>query len=102
MSKRIEAERIFPLDENCIFPNGSVVAWIGIVKEGFCEEAAMSHAVVLAIIEMERTTVAPSFGLSLSSFDIKDGTFQRDNLLGAEGVEAAKIILQLSTWMHWK
>ena len=86
MSKRIEAERIMSLDENCIFPNDSVVAWIGISKERFRKEAATSHAVVLAIFEMERTTVVPFFGLSLSSFDIKNGTCQRDNFLVAGGV----------------
>ena len=62
----------------------------------------MSHAVVLAIIEMERTIVEPSFGLSLSSFDIKDGTCQRDNFLTVGGVEVARIVLQLSASMHWK
>ena len=56
----------------------------------------------LAIFEMERTTIVPSFGLSLSSFDIKDGTGQRDNFLTAGGVEAARIVLQLSAWMQWK
>ena len=83
MSRRIEVERILSLDENCIFPNDSVVAWIGIAKEGFCKEAATSHAVVLAIFEMERTTVVPVFGISFSSFDIKDGSCQRYNFLAA-------------------
>ena len=86
MSKRIETKRIMSLDENCIFPNDSVVAWIGITKEGFREEAATSHAVVLAIFEMERTTVVLVFEISFSSFDIKDGSCQRYNFLAAGGV----------------
>ena len=86
MSKRIEAERILSLDENCIFPNDIVVACIGIAKEGFHEEVATSHAVVLAIFEMERKVVVPFLGLSLSSFDIKDRSCQSDNFLAAGGV----------------
>ena len=86
MSKRIEAERIMSLDENCIFPNDSVVACIGIAEEGFREEVATSHAIVLAILEMERTTIVPFLGLSLSSFNIKDRSCQRDNFLAARGV----------------
>ena len=86
MSRRIEVERILSVDENCIFPNDSFVACIGIAKEGFREEARRSHAVVLSIFEMERITVVPVFGISFSSFDIKDGSCQRDNFLAAGGV----------------
>lgn len=89
MRKRIDAERILSLDEDYIFGNDSAVACIGISNEGFQEAAATSHPALPVIVEIEGTAVAPTFGLSVSSLDIEDGTFsQMDSFLAAREVEA--------------
>lgn len=89
MRKRIDAERILSLDDNCIFANDSAVTCIGSANGGFQEAAATVDAVFPATVDMEGTDVAPSFGLSGSSLDIEDRTFsQMVSFLAAGGVEA--------------
>jgi len=88
MRKRIDAERILSLDENCIFANDSAVTCIDIANESFREAAATSHAAFPATVEMEGTAVASSFELSVSNLDIENGTFsQMDSFLVPGGVE---------------
>jgi len=89
MRKRIDAERILSLDENCIFANDSAVTCIGSANGGFQEESATIDAVFPATIDMEGTAIAPSFGFSGSSLDIEDRTFsQMVSFLATGGVEA--------------
>lgn len=89
MRKRIDAERILSVDDNCIFANQSAVTCIGSANGGFQEIAATIDAVCPATVDMEGTVVAPSFGFSCSSLDIEDRTFsQMVSFLATGEVEA--------------
>jgi len=89
LRKRIDAEKILSLDDNCIFANDSAVTRIGSANRGFQKAAATIDAVFPAIVDMEGTAFAPSFGISGSSLDIEDVTLsQMVGFLAAGGVEA--------------
>lgn len=89
MRKRIDAERILSLDDNCFFANESAVTCIGSANGDFQEVAATIDAVCPATVDMEGTAVAPSFGFSSSRLDIDDRTLsQMVSFLATREVEA--------------
>lgn len=87
MRKRIDAERILPVEDYSLFQNDTVVICTGNVNEVVQEErSAMYEGVSLAVgIE---GGVAPTFGLSEESLDTEDKAFsQMVNFLASGGLE---------------
>ncbi|KAH9302932.1 hypothetical protein KI387_014515, partial [Taxus chinensis] len=70
MRKRIDAERIMPIEDNSLFPYDTVVVCKGNPNEVVQEQSATMHEGLPLTVGMEGAAVAPPFGLSEECLDI--------------------------------
>ncbi|XP_057815024.2 uncharacterized protein LOC131028707 isoform X2 [Cryptomeria japonica] len=88
MRKRIDAERIPPVQDYSLFPNDAVVICTGNANEVVQEERAVMYEGGPLAVSIEEAAVAPPFGLSDECLDIEDKAFnQMVNFLASGGLE---------------